>query len=188
MIFWFFLKIIIGIEIEWWPPSQWSRLRSFACFCQSRGMIYLLLIFFCDLYSLLSYFNWIYVFNFLPFLVWSNGPRSYRNLTSCIWTLVHWETRSNNSSLYTIQSRFLSVTLSTILVQYSFSWPFINLCQELLLWYFCRLLCLIRDLKKILWLTFRSIWKILLTQGLGSGWFPLSRFEPIWCSLLHYAL
>lgn len=66
-LFWFFgffFKIIIGIEIEWWPPSQWSRLRSFACFCQSRGMIYLLLIFFCDLYSLLSYFNWIYVFKF----------------------------------------------------------------------------------------------------------------------------
>lgn len=136
-------------------------------------------------YHILTEFMFL---NFLLFLVRSDGPRSYRNLTSCIWTLVHWETRSNNSSLYTIQSRFLSVTLSTILVQYSFSWPFINLCQELLLWYFCRLLCLIRDLKKILWLTFRSIWKILLTQGLGSGWFPLWRFEPIWCSLLRYAL
>lgn len=120
----------------------------------------------------------------LLFLVGSNGPRAIRNLTSCIRVVVHWETRSNNIHLYTIQSRSLSLALSSD-VPYSCSFPFINLYQELLQWYFCRLSCLIRVLKKVLWLTFRSIWKILWIEGLDNGWFPLSRFEPICWSLLH---
>lgn len=101
-------------------------------------------------------------------------PLEILRLAEGLW---YTERRDLITALYTL----LRVRLSWYQFLSFLFFFIVGLVLVLSLWIFIccfsRLLYLTRGLKLILWLTFRSIWKILSILVLDSGWFLLWRFE-----------